>query len=321
MFALPPLADEQSQDAIRLADWVELNLLVGEEVAISVAGIASELAGTPPDDSAHSENREQFWNEAEEQAEGAFAELAQRATWLNSSYPLEIRGEVALLKAEALSQESYSFLVLLRARQMYDDTLGDDGKESGLLFEELAGHAFGEYAGVGLRERVRFGVAGGQRGGGLPSDLAEALEELSRRMNEEVGGGSQPTVPEGDLGLDAVAWKPFGDKRPGQIVLLGQATISEGKWMRKEVPARWTDRKPPENRPINFLGRPLTAVAFAETLSLTPTEILAGLSSSFSSIPFDRLRLLSVLSDDALPQALRQRMNGWVERAREGLPA
>lgn len=321
MFALPPLGDEPFQDAIRLADWVEVNLLAGEESAISVAEVTGTLAGVPPDDSADSQSRDQFWGRAEGQAEAAFAELVRRETWLRLSYPLDIDGDVAFLKRPAMSFETYRFLVLLRARQMYDGALGDNGEESGLLFEELAVVALGEYAGGGLSERVRFGVAGGRRGGDLPADLSEALKELSLRMNEEAGNTSKPTDPEGDLGLDALAWKPFGDQRPGQIVLLGQATISEGKWMRKEVPSRWTDRKPPADRPINFLGRPLTAVAFAETLSLTSADALAGLASSFSSIPLDRLRLLRVLDDSGVPQVLRDRMNGWVERVRVGLPA
>ena len=79
--------------------------------------------------------------------------------------------------------------------------------------------------------------------------------------------------------------------------------------MRDEPANRWTDRKPPDERLIRFFARPLTAVAFPETLSLTPTDTLDGLV--FSSVPFDRLRLLSVLRDEDLPSDLRERMKEW----------
>ena len=256
-----------------------------------------------------------FRDMAEEKSEAAFLELSARSNWLKDRYPIELLGDSALLHEGVAAQEVYQFLILLRARQLYQGALDDDGSESGLLFEDLVKHALGAYVGSSLEHRVRFGVAGGSRGDGLPLPLAEAVQELSGRMFEK--SGQVFPNDQGDFKADEVTWKPFGDERPGQMVLIGQATISEGDWMREEPSNRWTDREPDE-RLIRFFARPLTAVAFPETLSLTSSDVLDGLV--FSSVPFDRLRLLSVLRDDDLPADLRERMNEWSHGLRDRLP-
>lgn len=331
MFAPPPLVDRSFHDPIRLADWVELNLLMEEESIVSITSVTDELAAIPPDDARDSESRFDYENPqssddeemrpgfretAEDNAEAAFLELSERASWLRDHYPVEIDGEVASLRQEMSTRDVYRFLVLLRSRQLYQGALEDDGIESGRLFEEFAKHALGAYTGSGPNNQVRFGVAGGSRGDGLSQPLAAAVQELSRRMFEKPGQVS--ISHQGDFKADAVAWKPFGDDRPGQLVLISQATISEGDWMHDEPANRWTDRKPPDTRLILFFARPITAVAFPETLSLTPPDMLDGLT--FSSIPFDRLRLLSVLCDEDLPSDLREGMRMWGGEMRGRLP-
>ena len=226
-------------------------------------------------------------------------------------YPIEVDRDAALLQQEMAAHEIYRFLVLLRARQLYQGALEDDGEESGLLFEDLVKHALGAYVGSRPEHQVRFGVAGGSRGDGLPLPLAEAIQELSRRMFEKPG--QIYSAYQGDFKADAVAWKPFGDERLGQLVLIGQATISEGDWTRDEPAKKWADR-----RLIRFLARPLTAVGFPETLSLTSPDALDGLT--ITSVPFDRLRLLSVLRDEDLPIDLRERMREWSLEVKGRLP-
>ena len=333
MFAPPSQSVRESHDPIRLADWVELNLLMEEEPVVSITGVADELASIPPDESMDSESpfeyedpeitddehwRPGFREMAEERAEAAFAQLSEREKWLGDQYPVQVEGDVASLRQDTPARTIYNFLVLLRSRQLYQGALGDDGTESGLLFEELVKHALGAYAGSNPLQRVRFGVAGGSRGDELPLPMTEAIYELSRRMHEEPG--EVHDSQQGDFKADAIVWKPFGDDLPGQFVLIGQATISEGDWLTDEPANRWTDRKPPDTRLILFRARPVTAVAFPETLSLTSPEALEGLSLTFSSIPLDRLRLLSVLLDEDLPSDLRTRMRNWTRDMKCKLP-
>ena len=307
MFAPPQLAEDYLHDPIRLGDWVEINLLLEEEASVSVTGVADELADIPPDDSSVSERKALSWEAAEQRAEDVFGELSQRENWLGDRYPVELDGDVALLRQQVEARDCYRFLVLLRARQLYEDALGDDGEEAGLLFEDLVKHALGAYVGARSGHCVRFGVAGGSRGDRLPLPLSEAIQDLSRRMLEKPGEISGPGHD--DYKADAIAWSAFGDRRPGQLVLIGQATISEDEWKRKQPASKWTTVEPGAMRLVDFVARPLTAVAFPETLSLTSSAELHGLP--FSSVPFDRLRLLSVLSDGNLPADLRERMKGW----------
>lgn len=331
MYTPPPFHSDPILEKIRLADWMEINLLLEEETKVSKTDVIDELVQIPPDSAKDSENRFEyedslmadddslrtgFWEVEEDKVDDIFRELIWRETWLGSYYPIAIDGEVAMLNQEMIAREVYQFLIMLRARQLYNESLCDDGWEAGFLFEELTKHALGAYIGSDPCFRVRFGVAGGYRGDGLPPRLDDAVRELGARMHEMAG--EIPNRRDGDYGVDALAWKPFGDKLPGQNIVLGQATITEGDWVNREPPKRWTDRQPPERRLLRFLAPPLTAVAFPETLSLTSTTTLVGLS--FSGIPLDRLRLLSVLRDEDLPCDLRHRMCGWVDELKEKLP-
>lgn len=328
MFELPRPVLERAHDPIRLADWVELNLVMEEEPVMSMAQVTSCLAETPPDDARDSEfrysyeieddpdaePRQGFWEIAEERAENSFIELTERSDWLGDSYPMHVDSETVQLSAGGPGRAVYRFLILLRARQLYPDAIDDDASVSGRLFESLVKHALGKYANT--IDRVRFGVAGGYRGSGLPEPLPEAIETVRRMMHEEPG--SVPQDADGDYKADAIAWKPFGDKRPGQLVIIGQATISEGDWIDEKVAKRWTDRVPPDSRLINFMARPVTAVAFPETLSLTPHAVLKGLV--YSSIPIDRLRIASLLRDSDLPKDLLREMNSCAGELGDRLP-
>ena len=325
-FAPPHAAAATFQDPIRIADWVELNLLLGEELTVSAIEVTDELASDPPDDSDASERRFSdsdgsstgYWQSAEEHAERALLELSQRAAWLGARYPLSIEDEVVTINDLADGRDVYRFLVSLRARHLYPSALGDDGNVAGLIFEELVKHAVGAYIGAEQSNQIRFGVAGGHRGDDLPGDVADAIEALRAKLHEDAG--SVPHSADGDFRADAIAWKPFADNRPGQLVMLAQATISEGDWIRKEPANRWTDRMPLDSRLINFLARPVTLVAFPETLSLTRGDRIRGLIPTFCSIPLDRLRILSVIRDDQIPIGLLSKMNGWAAELRDKIP-
>lgn len=323
MFALPPTTDSDSfPDPIRLADWMELNLVAEEEDSVSIESVATELAGPPTDDSDESEQRADqdsdsvrddsqvrkgYWYEAVRKTEDAFAELSGRAEYFEDCYPFDVTEDSAIADLSKGTFEIYRFLVLLRARQLYPGALGDPGDESGYLFEELVTHSLAGYLGSNPINAIRFGVALGSRGGGLPLPLSDAVVELSRRMSEKEG--MIPVSGKDDYRADAIAWRPFGDRSPGQLVMIGQAKITEGSWMDSEPANRWTDRVPEEDCLIRFVARPVTAVGFPETLSLTKREVLIG--ANFSSIPLDRLRLLSSIRTENLPDDLRERMRDW----------
>ena len=321
MYAPPVPASTDDELPIRTADWVELNLVTQEEDTISVTSVADALADTPLDETTADEHRDEyadasedlepsvlkegFWKRAEGTAELAFQELLQRSRWLGSRYPLALDSDTVSRNRDFDSTIVARFLSLLRSRHLYHDALQDNGEAAGQLFEELLPHALRRYVNTARRHALRFGVAGGSRGDDLPSDTDAALDALAQRTNESRGSFSG--MADGrDFGGDSIVWKPFDDSLPGQLVTVGQSTISERKWIRKQPSPKWRDR-----RLVKFLTPPMTVVAFVETMSLASKTLLAGLGDEFSSLPFDRLRLLGVLRDTDLPCPLRTRMDAW----------
>ena len=319
MISLPPGLTVESGNAVQFADWVELNALLDETAngIVSATEASDLLIADPPDEADAEMDPEGYRQAAVQLVEDAFGHVHERSIWLRECYPLKRHRGVVTPTDDCGRYDIYRFLVLLRARQLYPYALNDDGKLSGLLFEELATQAFGQYIGAKPEHRIRFGLAGGQRGSGLPSDLTDALEELSRRMNEGKGGNFFHGT--GDFRADGIAWRAFGDDRAGQLVLMGQATISEDDWLQKQPAPRWSRLPEQSGRPIALLARPVTAVAFAETLPPNTPPVLEALGGKWVSIPFDRLRILSLLSDEDIPVQLREQINDWVDNIRSRL--
>ena len=330
MYAPPSPARVDCEAPIRVADWIELNLLTAEEPVLSVTGVTQVVAGEPPDDSADSEHRndysedaedanpaqqqEGFWQLANNTAEMAFKELLTRSASFSDRYPIVSNGESAETNKSYDSPRIAAFLTLLRSRHLYADALGDDGSIAGELFEELLQYALRRYIDTTDSCSVHFGLAGGSRGGGLPSNAKEALDELASRMNEEKGT-LESLAQNRDFGVDAIAWRPFPDYEPGQLAVVGQATIAEGKWVSKFPSPKWDTR-----RLIGFLARPAIAIGFVETITLSEQRLLRAKGEpDFVSIPLDRLRLLFVLRDSDIPESLLERITDWCDGMKERL--
>ena len=330
MYARPSQASTSSEETIQVADWIELNLLTEEEHFVSVADATAAIAADPPDDSTTSEHRLDYpdslenldpqdlnagyWQQAEDTAELAFAELRQRSTWFGTRYPLTVHGESATASSSFDSGTVASFLTLLRSRHLYHRALDDDGKLAGELFEELLPHALRCYLGITADTSIRFGVAGGSRGGGLPLQTDDALDELAHRTNEPRGDLSNLPIGR-DYGADVIAWKALGDSLRGKLVAIGQATISEREWTTKQPSPKWKS-----GRFVQFLTPPTNVVAFVESMSLTTNAVLDGLPEEFSMLPLDRFRILFILRDCDIPNSLQTRISAWTAEMLTRLP-
>ena len=60
MYAPPAKASTSLEDPIRIADWIELNLLTQETSVVSIDDATSAIATDPPDASATSEHRQDY---------------------------------------------------------------------------------------------------------------------------------------------------------------------------------------------------------------------------------------------------------------------
>ena len=330
MYARPSRVTTSPEETIQIADWIELNVLTGEEPSVSIADVTSKIAADPPDDSKTSEHRLDYpdvledldppdlhtgyWQQAEDTAELAFAELRQRSKWFGARYPFTVQGETATASSCFDSGIVASFLTLLRSRHLYHRALDDDGEFAGELFEKLLPHALRGYLGITENTSLRFGVSGGSRGNGLPLQTDDALDELSRRIKEPRGVSTG--LPDGrDYGADVIAWKTLGDSLRGKLVAIGQATISERKWTTKQPSPKWKS-----GRFVQFLTQPTNVVAFVESISLTTNAVLDGLPEKFSPLPLDRFRILFFLRDRDIPNPLRTQMKFWNDEMLARLP-
>ena len=170
MYQRPQLATTSDQDSIRWADWIELNVLTQEENSLSIEDVTATIAKDPPDNSGSSEHRLDYdddygyWQIAEQTAESAFSELQQRSRWYGGRYPLDVNNNIVTTVSGFDSSIVAKFLILLRARHLYQHALDDDGNLAGQLFEELLPHVLRHLLGTSCHTAVRFGVAGGNRG-------------------------------------------------------------------------------------------------------------------------------------------------------------
>lgn len=309
MYALPLKYDAT---AVHRADWLEVQLAARGVLSVSIDEFADYLREAPTDDSDLEvvTGDEGKWNQARQRSEEAFEEIRARAVWLGDRYAIQFEDVEAISWADTSpSSRLYRFLALLRARQMLGGMMNGGVPDPGYLFEELVTFATAGYVGEG--QAVRFGVANGQRGAGLPINLREAIVDLARRMHEAPADSARRGA--GDERADAIAWRPFGDKRAGQLVLVAQATIAEGEWQMKQISPKWEDR-----RLIQFVAYPLPAVAFVESMSLYSDDFFRG--GTFCSVPFDRLRILSLLTDNDIEPAILQGMTDWTGWAIGKLP-
>ena len=126
-----------------------------------------------------------------------------------------------------------------------------------------------------------------------------------------------PTSNPNDGGVDVVAWKPFGDERPGYVTLLCQCTI-EKKWYteasRKARDINLTDWV----TWIRFGLPPLTAIAVPFLLDGTFEERWRDTLRDVHII-LDRMRICEFIDPALVPRL--DHIRGWNAAERERLQA
>ena len=304
----PSLPADPRKEPLHIADWIEVEMFLSPADSLSAVTVIDALESDPPSDAGAVEERSSLRDGYDALVSAALDEIRRRSQILGDNYPVVTDGDIVVFAKMPHLHDVFQFLVLLRARQLYPELIQEDGNESGLLFEEIVKYAVAAF--LNTDQSLRFGLGGGHRGDGLSTELHGAVNEVATRMGEQTG--NVPNKPSHDFGCDVIAWKPFGDLYAGQLVILAQATISEGDWLNpKRQPAkRWTHRQPRQDRLINFIAQPITAIAFVETLSQSDISLLATLSD-FTSIPLDRLRLFALLNIAAIPHSLVDDVRSW----------
>lgn len=154
-------------------------------------------------------------------AESVFAELERRAEACACGYPFSIGndGQSAQFIGDGVSDAqhaTYAFLLLATRLDMNAERV-HDGIDGTALFEELAAESARSYLGARSKSIV-FGSAA--QSGGFKAKVDDLCEQIGEGVGFSDSGGAGRRQKDGKL--DVVAWTPFSDGLPGQLIVFGQ---------------------------------------------------------------------------------------------------
>jgi hypothetical protein len=167
----------------------------------------------------------------------------------------------------------------------------DDGTK---LFERLSNEAVKLYLG-GSAEIIGFPNG---------KNLIKQIQSISQKTSESIGHRS-PKPKDKDKGVDIIAWKPHGDNRPNQIILLLQcgAGINFSEKKPISIPA-WRDF-------MHWSANPIPGIMIPHIVS---SEGLNELRDDYNLI-FDRVRIYKAVYHKRLSDTtLRSQILNWCKR-------
>lgn len=301
MFKLPNPPSPQA-DTCELADFVEL--VSWDKGSASQREIIAYLGrvddnednvGCDDDDDENSEFLDEVMNEIE-----------RRAVACGTGYPfsLDLKGSVLRHDAGANGERSvlYRYLLLGTRLNMKSDRVHAKIDGAAIL-EEVAAKALQNYLGAARARSIVFGTA-------VSGSFPEKVDSLCRELREGVGFESLDDAPveANDDKLDAVAWVPFSDGLPGQLIVFGQCKTG----------SNW-DGLMTQLQPDVFIKKwmkgtivvdPLRAFCISEASDRSRWK---GTCAT-AGILLDRCRLVDFC--DNLPPALFDRIRQWTEAAK-----
>ena len=263
-----------------LADHMEASALV--EGVSSVEELEHTLDMDDEDAGANGEEVSLLMDDTALRIEG-------RSSALGGAYPFTFDGGV--LSAQDWQQApAYTFQLLMSIPDIRGSRNGSE------LYEVLVTEALGQYLGGG--SKLRFGWPNRSP---VPSHPIRALDYLADQLREVRGRRGVVKARDKDMGLDAVAWKPFVDNKPGHVTILCQCATGT-RWKAKigePNKDRW------ENL-ILFTTRPSYMFAVPWVLEFEDQEWVV----SYKIVVFDRVRASSHLDGWVPPPQVSR----WCER-------
>jgi len=223
-----------SAEPVEHADWMELEAIRSLDGSSSFEELARyvRMSGTTEslvDDLDPEDPHDGGGVQSDAVAANAWAEIERRHIACGGSeggYPFQMtRGSITLRNDWRLSP--YIFQLLLSA---FGLKAGPQGTYPDRQFEQLSATAIHNYLG-GNDNAAEFCKFGHPREDG--SGFRAALRDLCLRMNAGVvNPHARGLNSQRDAGLDVVAWIPFRDRRPGQLVAFGQCATGQD-WREK----------------------------------------------------------------------------------------
>ena len=208
-----------SDEAHELADYVEL--VAWRDGSMSDVALSRFLgrredpdytAGVPEED------------EVDTAAENAFGEIERRREACAGGYPFVLDDSGAMVQRQGghtggqvdTMHAIYEYLLLATRLDMKNNR-GHGGYDGTKLLEELAAEAARSYLGS-RSESMVFGTAASA--GGFPARVNELCSRMAEGGRFDNRDNTAPRQQDGKL--DVVAWTPFSDRLPGQLIMFGQ---------------------------------------------------------------------------------------------------
>lgn len=272
---------------LSLADWLEASLIAHEYQPARVSD--AEIEGALIDSGA---DVEMLFGDLRR-------EVGRRMRLLDEKYPITRDGYGYNRLAGLAESPHYWFMLLTSLNQHYADLVFASGSAArpAELFENLVERALSRYLGG---EVVRIGAP---RRLPMPSNFPAAVEHLAQRMHEDFGYGELEIHATGDDGADIVAWRPFADLQPSQMIVLAQCTIgTDWREKRSELDAEvWRRHIRWHTQPVKAFGVP-----FCHELGNSWRETAAR-----GGIVFDRPRIAALVETADIPNRLRTKIARW----------
>jgi len=237
-------------------------------------------------------------------------EIELRASACGSGYPfkLDLVGTVLTYDAANNGQRSilYRYLLMSTRLNMQEKKI-QDGIDGTLLLEEISAHVLKNYLGGSRARSFIFGTASLDHFEDRVNALCRELREGSNFKNPDTAA-----VQAQDDKVDAVAWVPFSDLRPGQLIVFGQCKT--GSTWRGLVTQLQPDSFIRKWMSGTILVPPIRAFCISESEDRSRWNR----TCSDAGVLLDRCRLVDF--SDGLAPDLLERVNRWTQAARQAEP-
>ena len=253
------------------------------------------------DDNQNNEGVRDVENITTDKIDDVILEIEQRCLACGGGYPFILRREGTVLEcaapADCVQGATYRYLLLCTRLRM-DRNRIQAGLDGTSLLERLSAHVLVNYLGPSHCESLVFGTSAG-------GSFADRVEELCSALGE--GGGFRPLagVPppvSGDAKLDVVAWIPFRDRQPSQLVVFGQCKT--GTNWRDDVGELQPDSFVKKWLRMPLLVDPVRAFLVAEAQDRGRWNVVAD-----TGVFFDRCRIVDLCT--RMPPDLAQDVGNW----------
>jgi|GEM_PF-876309 len=273
---------DDADNAERVADWLELELSLGQ-ASFSKAKVSSIIRDATGDDPS-----EHFVSDI-------WRQLRRRIALYVTPY-FELDGDLVRRRDDIVNARlEYEVLLLF---SLYGASRQEGAEPK--LFERLSAEAIGRHVdgphfvfGWPALEDVQVAIA---------ARVQQVAELLRERFVEA------PGIRYKDRGVDIVSWRPFAEpdhatRRSGQLIVLSQCAAGHD-WRKKtrELPmASWTQY-------VHWATDPIAAFAVPCVIA---DDLWHDVNREVEGLVFDRVRLLNNLTDGAQDVDLRGALELW----------